>query len=200
MARSGRDGAAACYSWSTDGQFPPSREASFSRFLLLGGVGLVRILPTATCGRCEAAKELNMPSASTFPHLGVSEAVIRALADGGIRSPFPIQTMVIPDALAGHDVLARSRTGSGKTLAFAVPIVERIDPAAPQPSALILVPTRELCSQVTEGFSTICRAKGLRVAAVYGGVGMGPQASAAHARTCSWRHPADSRTSPTAGS
>jgi ATP-dependent RNA helicase RhlE len=120
-----------------------------------------------------------MQSASTFPNLGVSEPVIRALADGGIHSPFPIQTMVIPDALAGHDVLARSRTGSGKTLAFAVPIVERIDPAAAQPSALILVPTRELCSQVTEEFSKICRAKGLRVAAVYGGVGMGPQASAA---------------------
>ena len=116
---------------------------------------------------------------STFTDLGASLPVSRALARREIRTPFPIQRMVIPDALAGHDVLARSRTGSGKTLAFAVPIVERLEAGGPQPSALVLVPTRELAVQVMEDFSDIARAKGLRVAAVYGGVGIPAQARSA---------------------
>jgi superfamily II DNA/RNA helicase len=97
----------------------------------------------------------------------------------GILEPFPIQTLVLRDAIAGRDVLARSRTGSGKTLAFAVPIVERLTPGGRSPSALILAPTRELASQVTEEFRTIADVKRLKVAAVYGGVGLGPQAKRA---------------------
>jgi superfamily II DNA/RNA helicase len=97
----------------------------------------------------------------------------------GIGEPFPIQTLVLRDALAGRDVLARSRTGSGKTLAFAVPIVERLTPGGGSPNALILAPTRELASQVTEEFRAIADVKRLRVAAVYGGVGLGPQAKRA---------------------
>src|SRR2546430_608701 len=112
----------------------------------------------------------------TFPELGASPAVAEALARRGIHDPFPIQAMVLPDAMAGHDVLAKSATGSGKTLAFAVPIVERLDPADARPSAVVMVPTRELCSQVTEEFVDLAAARGLRVAAVYGGVGMGDQA------------------------
>ena len=72
------------------------------------------------------------------------------LAGKGIDTPFPIQTLVIPEALRGGDVLAKSPTGSGKTLAFAIPIVERLSPSDRRPAALVLVPTRELCSQVTE--------------------------------------------------
>ncbi|MDH5225499.1 MAG: DEAD/DEAH box helicase, partial [Actinomycetota bacterium] len=64
----------------------------------------------------------------------------------GIERPFAIQTLVLPDALAGRDVLARSRTGSGKTLAFAVPLVERLHPSGKSPTGLILAPTRELAS------------------------------------------------------
>ena len=97
----------------------------------------------------------------------------------GIREPFPIQSLVLRDALAGRDVLARSRTGSGKTLAFAVPIVERLTPGGGSPNALILTPTRELASQVTEEFRVIADVKRLRIAAVYGGVGLGPQAKRA---------------------
>ena len=115
----------------------------------------------------------------TFSHLGLSAPVRRALSQRDITEPFPIQRMVIPDALAGRDVLARSRTGSGKTLAFGVPIVERTDREARQPSALILVPTRELAVQVVEEISDIARAKDLRGAAVYGGVGIPAQAKAA---------------------
>jgi superfamily II DNA/RNA helicase len=93
-------------------------------------------------------------------------------------APFEIQAMVMKDALAGQDVLAKSRTGSGKTLAFAIPIVERIDPSAPKPAALVLVPTRELAVQVAEEFSDVARAKGLNVAAVYGGISITTQAKA----------------------
>jgi superfamily II DNA/RNA helicase len=97
----------------------------------------------------------------------------------GIEEPFPIQSLVLPDAIAGRDVMARSRTGSGKTLAFAVPIVERLTPGGGSPNALILAPTRELASQVTEEFRVIADVKRLQVAAVYGGVGLGPQAKRA---------------------
>jgi ATP-dependent RNA helicase RhlE len=110
----------------------------------------------------------------SFTDLGVSRQVAETLRMRGISEPFPIQTLVLGDALAGRDVLARSRTGSGKTLAFAVPIVERVTPGGGSPNALILAPTRELASQVTEEFRAIADVKRLRVAAVYGGVGLGP--------------------------
>lgn len=115
----------------------------------------------------------------TFSSLGISAPVVDALARRGIDAPFPVQTMVVPDALAGRDVLAKSRTGSGKTLAFALPIVERLDPKDSKPSAVIMVPTRELCSQVNDDFYEIAKARGLRCTAVYGGVGIPAQAKAA---------------------
>ena len=110
-----------------------------------------------------------------FRALGVSEAVCDGLAARGIETPFHIQALVIPEALSGGDVLAKSPTGSGKTLAFAIPIVERLDPAEPRPGALVLVPTRELCAQVTEEFGLIAGDR-LKVAAVYGGVPLKAQA------------------------
>jgi ATP-dependent RNA helicase RhlE len=115
----------------------------------------------------------------TFAELGVSAPIEQALRMRGIDGPFEIQGLVIPDALAGRDVLARSRTGSGKTLAFAVPLVERLTPSGRSPSALVLTPTRELASQVTEEFRAIADIARLQVAAVYGGVGIGPQAKRA---------------------
>jgi ATP-dependent RNA helicase RhlE len=113
-----------------------------------------------------------------FSELGAGAPIADALARRGIRAPFPIQALVIPDALAGRDILARSRTGSGKTLAFGVPIAERLRPGG-GPAALILVPTRELATQVVTELADVARARGLRVAAVYGGVGIGAQARAA---------------------
>ena len=116
-----------------------------------------------------------MPHPS-FPDLGVSASVTRALARRGIITPFPIQVLVMADALAGRDVLARSRTGSGKTLAFALPIVERLSAATEErPSALVLVPTRELAAQVVGEFTDIAECRKLRVAAAYGGVGIREQ-------------------------
>lgn len=115
-------------------------------------------------------------SVSTFAELGASSQTVAALKARGIEAPFEIQTRVVADAIAGRDILARSRTGSGKTLAFAIPIVETIQAGAKRPSALVLVPTRELAAQVTEEFSIITGAKGLRVASVYGGVDITKQA------------------------
>jgi len=115
-----------------------------------------------------------------FRPLGVSEAVCELLAARGIESPFQIQTLVIPEALRGGDVLAKSPTGSGKTLAFAIPILQRLDPSGPRPAALVLVPTRELCVQVTEEFALIS-GPGINVASVYGGVPLKPQAVEAQA-------------------
>ncbi|MBI4260925.1 MAG: DEAD/DEAH box helicase [Actinobacteria bacterium] len=114
----------------------------------------------------------------TFADLGVSEAVSRAMDREGITTPFPIQSLVIPDAVAGRNVLARSRTGSGKTIAFAVPIVERLAPGGRRPSALVLVPTRELASQVLADLRPLAEAKGLRAAAAYGGISIREQAKA----------------------
>ncbi|HWC32582.1 MAG TPA: DEAD/DEAH box helicase [Actinomycetota bacterium] len=100
------------------------------------------------------------------------------LAARGITTPFPIQLLVMRDALAGHDVLAKSRTGSGKTLAFAAPIVERVRAGDRKPSALVLVPTRELASQVVGELADIAATKRLSVAAAYGGVSIREQSKA----------------------
>jgi superfamily II DNA/RNA helicase len=115
----------------------------------------------------------------SFRTLGASDAVCDLLAERGIESPFPIQSLVIPEALRGGDVLAKSPTGSGKTIAFAIPIVERLDLDARKPSALVLVPTRELAAQVTEELELVGRPRGVRVAAVYGGVPLKRQADEA---------------------
>jgi ATP-dependent RNA helicase RhlE len=115
-------------------------------------------------------------SQQSFRELGVSAPVVDALAARSIQQPFPIQELVLPDALAGLDVLAQSPTGSGKTLAFALPIVERTAPTDARPSALVLVPTRELAAQVTEELELVAPAKQLSVAAAYGGVPVSAQA------------------------
>jgi ATP-dependent RNA helicase RhlE len=115
----------------------------------------------------------------SFRELGVSPPVVDALAARSIHEPFRIQALVLPDALAGLDVLAKSPTGSGKTLAFALPIVERTTAGDARPSALILVPTRELAAQVSAELESLGPAKGLKVAAVYGGVPLNAQAKRA---------------------
>jgi superfamily II DNA/RNA helicase len=112
----------------------------------------------------------------TFADLGVSEVVASELAQRGITAPFAVQEMVIPDVLAGHDVLAQSPTGSGKTLAFGVPVVERLKDSDARPSALILAPTRELAIQIVEDMRPIAHARALSIAAVYGGAGIVKQA------------------------
>jgi ATP-dependent RNA helicase RhlE len=104
---------------------------------------------------------------------------VRALAQRDITKPFPVQQLVVRDALAGHDLLVQSPTGSGKTLAFGIPLVERVERRTGHTSALVLAPTRELAGQIVAELRSVAAARGLKVAAVYGGVGFGPQSTAA---------------------
>src|SRR5580765_2876999 len=112
----------------------------------------------------------------SFTALGVSAPLLKVLDRLGISSPFAIQELVLRDALAGVDVLAAAPTGSGKTLAFGIPMVMRTAGAAGHPSALVLVPTRELAAQIVDDLLPLAAACDLRVAAVYGGTSVGVQA------------------------
>ncbi len=107
--------------------------------------------------------------------------MVDALSARSITQPFPVQEMVVLDALAGHDLLVQSPTGSGKTLAFGVPMVDLIQPEGKGPSALVLAPTRELAGQIVVELEALARARRLKITAVYGGVGFGPQIKAARA-------------------
>src|SRR3954462_5979181 len=115
-------------------------------------------------------------SQKSFRELGVSEAVVADLPTRSIVEPFRIQELVLPDALAGLDVLAKSPTGSGKTLASGLPIVERTAANGERPSALALAPARALAAQVNAELKSLARVKNLSVAVAYGGVPLGAQA------------------------
>jgi ATP-dependent RNA helicase RhlE len=115
----------------------------------------------------------------SFADLGISNPVVGALAARDITTPFPVQQLVVRDALAGHDLLVQSPTGSGKTLAFGIPMVDSIEPGSGDLTGLVLAPTRELASQIVDELDSVARARKLRIAAVYGGVGFGPQSNAA---------------------
>ena len=119
-----------------------------------------------------------------FASFGVSAPIVTALAEAGILHPFPIQALTLPIVLAGTDVIGQARTGTGKTLAFGIPVLERVavaratEPADPRPLALAVVPTRELCVQVTEDLKRAGRLLGSKVLAVYGGRAYEPQVEA----------------------
>ena len=117
----------------------------------------------------------------TFTSLGTPAPLAAALTAAGIDAPFPIQAAVLPDALAGADILGRGRTGSGKTLAFGIPLVARLaggHTSAGRPRGLVLVPTRELASQVQDVLRPLAKAVGLRVATIFGGTSWRPQVTA----------------------
>jgi ATP-dependent RNA helicase RhlE len=118
-------------------------------------------------------------SKQSFAELGVSPAVCAVLAGRGVTTPFPVQRLVLGDVLAERDVLVKSPTGSGKTLAFGIPIVELLDRSETGPAALILAPTRELAVQILAEIKDVAAVRGLRAAAVYGGVGLAAQAATA---------------------
>src|SRR5271168_3627420 len=132
--------------------------------------------PFAATADAAVRRSTNHMKHETFADLGVSEVVVNELSERGIAEPFPVQRMVIPDMLAGHDVLAQSPTGSGKTLAFGVPLVELLKDSDARPSALVLAPTRELALQIVEDLRPIAHARALSIAAVYGGAGIVKQA------------------------
>jgi superfamily II DNA/RNA helicase len=124
----------------------------------------------------------------TFADLPLRKETIAALAEHGFTSPFPIQEMVMPIALADGDVIGQAKTGTGKTLAFGIPVIERVIapndsdwaelPNQGKPQVLVVVPTRELCVQVTKDIEELSFNRGIRTLAVYGGRAFEPQIEA----------------------
>ncbi len=113
---------------------------------------------------------------SSFAELNISSDVVRVLEAMRIVEPTPIQMAVIPDALAGRDVLGRAPTGSGKTFGFGLPLLELVDRAEPRrPRGLVLAPTRELAEQIKRELLPVAVAVDRSLVAIYGGVGMGKQ-------------------------
>jgi superfamily II DNA/RNA helicase len=115
---------------------------------------------------------------TTFASLGVPAPLVAVLDRSGITAPFPIQAATLPDAMAARDILGRAKTGSGKTLGFSLPLVARLaggTTSAHRPRGLILVPTRELATQVEDVLVPLARAMGLRATTIYGGVSYRPQ-------------------------
>ncbi|MGA5352827.1 DEAD/DEAH box helicase, partial [Streptomyces thermodiastaticus] len=132
-----------------------------------------------------------MTLTTTFRDLGILPETAEALEAVGITTPFPIQEMTLPVALSGSDVIGQAKTGTGKTLGFGLPLLERVvvpadvqaGRAAPEdlsdaPQALVVVPTRELCVQVTNDLLTAGKVRNVRVAAIYGGRAYEPQVEA----------------------
>ena len=128
---------------------------------------------------------------TTFRDLGILPETAEALEAVGILSPFPIQEMTLPVALSGKDVIGQAKTGTGKTLGFGLPLLERVTVpadvesgrAVPEqltnaPQALVVVPTRELCQQVTNDLLTAGKVRNVRVLAIYGGRAYEPQVEA----------------------
>ena len=125
-------------------------------------------------------------TAKSFADFGVRQDISDALAAVGITSPFPIQELTLPVALSGQDIIGQAKTGTGKTLGFGLPTIQRVVgrddegwadleyPGTPQ--ALILVPTRELAIQVGEDLAIAAKLRNARVATLYGGVPIEPQA------------------------
>ena len=89
---------------------------------------------------------------TTFNELGLSESLLKAIAELGYEEPTPIQARTIQRVFEGADVIAQAQTGTGKTAAFALPIIQKLDPNLRLPQALVLTPTRELAVQVAEAF------------------------------------------------
>ncbi|MGO1317896.1 MAG: DEAD/DEAH box helicase [Cellulomonadaceae bacterium] len=124
----------------------------------------------------------------TFADFGIRPEIVAALADSGITTPFPIQSMTLPVALGGHDIIGQAKTGTGKTLGFGIPLLQRVvapgepgfdelpDPGKPQ--AIVVVPTRELAVQVANDLATASKRRSVRVLQIYGGRAYEPQIEA----------------------
>ena len=112
----------------------------------------------------------------TFAELGVDARLVAALSASGIEEPFEVQTLTIPDAIAGRDVCGKAKTGSGKTLAFGLPLLMATPVTeSRRPASLVLEPTRELALQVTKVLAALGEVIDRRVGAVYGGADLDEQ-------------------------
>ena len=133
-----------------------------------------------------AAPEPGVTEPTSFAALGVPAPLVKVLDGQGIATPFPVQAATLPDGLAGRDILGRAQTGSGKTLGFSLPLVSRLagrSTLPARPRGLVLVPTRELATQVSAVLKPLARAMDLWVTTIYGGVGYSPQVNALQRRT-----------------
>ncbi|WP_374106679.1 DEAD/DEAH box helicase [Kitasatospora aureofaciens] len=150
-----------------------------------------RSLSAPPHGRGSTLSTTAEPIKTTFRDLGILPETAEALEAVGIVHPFPIQEMTLPVALTGHDVIGQAKTGTGKTLGFGLPLIERAvvradvdagrateEQLSDFPQALIVVPTRELCTQVTNDLQTAGKVRDVRVLAVYGGRAYEPQVEA----------------------
>ncbi|MGW9403078.1 DEAD/DEAH box helicase [Arthrobacter sp. NPDC055585] len=143
---------------------------------------------TETIATTDAAAEI---PELTFADFGVRSEIVDSLAEAGITHPFPIQSMTLPVALGGHDIIGQAKTGTGKTLGFGIPALQRVVapadegydalPAPGAPQALIVVPTRELAVQVASDLTTAARRRGARIVTIYGGRAYEPQIEALEA-------------------
>jgi superfamily II DNA/RNA helicase len=136
----------------------------------------IQIVPPAT------------PAPVSWAELGTDPRIIEALAKVAITAPFPIQSMTLPVAIEGHDIIGQAKTGTGKTLGFGIPLLHRVtgqddagyaeldSPGAPQ--ALVVVPTRELAGQVAQDLKTASSLMNIRILTVYGGRAYEPQVEA----------------------
>jgi len=131
----------------------------------------------AACDNRRRMVDTSSSSISTFAALELSQETLRSLQDKGYTAPTEVQAETIPLAMAGKDLVVQSRTGTGKTAAFAVPLVEKIDPARESVQALVLAPTRELALQDSQEVLEIGRGRGIKVETVYGGDSMERQLS-----------------------
>ena len=132
------------------------------------------VAPSPTEQALDAAQLLEVPEA-TFAELGLPAELVATLERRGMTAPFAIQARVLPDGIAGRDILGRAKTGSGKTLGFGLPMIARLAQGERSrvpgtPRGLVLVPTRELAMQVADALRPLAGSLGLRLACVVGGV------------------------------
>ncbi len=126
--------------------------------------------------RPASERAIGVTTMTTFADLGLSDDLTRRLAEQGLTEPTPVQSAGIPELLAGNDLAAEAPTGSGKTLAFGLPLLQRCGVGeSRRPAGLVLTPTRELATQITDVLVPLAGRDGPSVAAVFGGVGIGPQ-------------------------
>ena len=116
----------------------------------------------------------------SFEKLGLSESLLKAVAEQGYTTPTPVQKEAIPTIVEGHDVLAAAQTGTGKTAGFTLPLLERLSHTHPkmakkQVRVLVLTPTRELAAQVAQSIKTYGKYMKYSSTVIYGGVGINPQ-------------------------
>ncbi len=136
------------------------------------------VLPTRPARTAHDAPSHASVAASAFTAIGLPKPLVKALAREGIVEPTPIQQAVLPSALAGRNVLGRARTGSGKTLSFGLPVLDQLAGGSRRPKAprgLILVPTRELATQVQRALAPLAAPLHLRIMTVLGGTPINKQ-------------------------